>query len=233
MKQERLKIFCPACTIDQVMKMKLDILYKDAWLTVCLKRPGLDSQEAMRCLIKEELNCDSFCVHRLDKEVGGVMVYALTGGAAAKLSEAIAKGKMKKEYLAVISGCPQQPQGLMKDLLYRDAAKNKSFVVKRMRKGVREAELEYRLLEHREDKSLVRVRLHTGRSHQIRVQFASRGLPLLGDAKYGSRERACNIALWSCHLEFPHPDTGVMMKFSALPEAVFPWNLFQNLFQGE
>ena len=212
-----------------VMKMKTDIIFIDESISVCLKPAGLDSQEDMCALLREETGGEIFCVHRLDKEVGGLMVYARSSGAAAALSAAISQGGFRKKYLAVTEGCPEEPEGLMQDLLFRDAAKNKSYVVKRQRRGVRRAELEYKLLERSGDKCLFKIKLHTGRSHQIRVQFASRGLPLLGDAKYGSRERRCNIALWSCRLAFPHPVSGRSMEFSARPEPGYPWDKFQSL----
>ena len=120
----------------------------------------------------------------------------------------------------------------MRDLLFKDASKNKSYVVKRMRRGVRQAELEYKLLERSGDSCLFKIKLHTGRSHQIRVQFASRGLPLLGDTKYGSKERGCSIALWSFRLAFPHPVNGKSLEFCALPEPVFPWEEFEYLKTG-
>jgi len=112
--------------------------------------------------------------------------------------------------------------------LFKDSAKNKSYVVKRMRKGVKEAELEYELLASNEISSLVRIRLKTGRSHQIRVQFSSRAMPLLGDVKYGSTEKGCNIALWSNRLCFRHPVSGVLLDFSAPPPEEYPWNLFNS-----
>ena len=212
--------------------MKKDVLYEDESLLVCLKPVGMDSQEGMRKLLKEQLGVESFCVHRLDREVGGLMVFAKTPAAAAELSAAIARRGMQKEYLAVFPGSIQPQEGVLRDLLFRDAAKNKSYVVKRRRKGVREAELEYRLLEKAGGLSLVRVKLHTGRSHQIRVQFASRGLPLLGDKKYGSREQGCSIALWSCRLAFPHPVNGEALDFSAMPGTGWPWSAF-DYFRGD
>lgn len=224
-----MNFFCPACTMSWVINMRIEIIYEDEALTVCMKLPGLDSQKDMSSLLREQLGGEVFCVHRLDKEVGGLMVYARSSSAAAVLSAAMAGGKFFKEYLAVSEGCPEEPEGLMQDLLFRDAAKNKSYVVKRQRRGVRRAELEYKLLERSGDKCLFKIKLHTGRSHQIRVQFASRGLPLLGDAKYGSRERRCNIALWSCRLAFPHPVSGRSMEFSARPEPGYPWDKFQSL----
>ena len=221
--------FCPACTISPVINLDIEILYKDAGLIVCIKQPGLDSQGDMCARLKEQLGGEVFCVHRLDREVGGLMVYARSSAAAAALSAAITGKKFVKEYLAAAGGCPAEPEGLMQDLLYRDAAKNKSYVVKRERRGVRRAELEYRLLERSGELCLFKIGLHTGRSHQIRVQFASRGLPLLGDTKYGSKERRCNIALWSCRLVFPHPGNGSTMDFSAMPDKKFPWDKFEPL----
>ena len=210
--------------------MDLNIRYQDSSLVLCLKPVGVESEgEGMPRLLERQLGSPIFCVHRLDKAVGGLMVYARTKQAAAALSAAVARREMEKEYLCVVPGAPEPAQGLMRDLLYRDAAKNKSFVVKRPRRGVKEAELAYTLLERGLETSLVRVALHTGRSHQIRVQFASRSMPLLGDVKYGSRERRCTIALWSCRLAFPHPASGKPMAFTALPPAAFPWDCFSCL----
>ena len=214
--------------------MDLNILYQDSSLVLCIKPVGVESEgEGMPRLLERQLGGPIFCVHRLDKAVGGLMVYARTKQAAAVLSAAVARREMEKAYLCVVPGAPEPPQGIMKDLLYRDAAKNKSFVVRRPRRGVREAELGYTLLERGPESSLVRVALHTGRSHQIRVQFASRAMPLLGDGKYGSRERRCTIALWSCRLAFPHPATQKPVAFTALPPASFPWDGFSCLSGGE
>ena len=209
------------------MKADIDILYQDAHLAVCVKPAGVDSQNGMPALLRENLGGEAFCVHRLDRDVGGVMVYARTSEAAAALSKAIAEGTLEKTYLAVCAGCPATSQGEMRDLLFHDAQRNKTFVVTRQRRGVREAVLDYRVLAAREDCSLVRVALHTGRSHQIRVQFASRGLPLLGDAKYGSRVRGCGVALWSAALAFPHPLSGETLRFTAPPPDTEPWTRFQ------
>ena len=214
--------------------MEISIIYKDSSLVVCRKPVGVESEgEGMPRLLTQQLGGTIFCVHRLDKAVGGLMVYARTKQAAAALSAAVARREMEKEYLCVVPGGPEPAQGLMRDLLYRDAAKNKSFVVKRPRRGVKEAELAYTLLERGPENALVRVALHTGRSHQIRVQFASRAMPLLGDVKYGSRERRCTIALWSCRLAFPHPDSKKPMAFTALPPSSFPWSGFSCLSGGE
>lgn len=215
--------------------MEIDIIYEDEAVIVCLKPVGVESEgTGMPQLLRKQCGSkEVFCVHRLDKAVGGVMVYAKTKAAAATLSAAIARRELKKEYLAVVQGTPAEPKAVLRDLLYRDAAKNKSFVVKRMRRGVKEAELEYELLESLGEESLVYITLNTGRSHQIRVQFASRGMPLLGDIKYGSKERRCHIALWSCRLTFRHPKTGKEMDFAALPASGFPWNKFQYFGQSD
>ena len=188
----------------------IQILFQDKALLVCLKPPGLLSQngpgETLPELLERETGQAVFPVHRLDRGVGGVMVYAKTSRAAAALSAAIQNGSFQKEYLCIVRGRPREDSGVYKDLLIHDRARNKSFVVQRMRGGVKEASLEYRVLAEREGMSLVWVRLHTGRTHQIRVQFASRGTPLLGDGKYGGGSGL--IALWSYRLVFPHPVTG-------------------------
>ena len=178
-------------------------------------------------LLSEALGGDIYCVHRLDRAVGGVMVYARTPAAAADLSRQIAARQLHKEYLAAVQGRPEEDSATLRDLLFWDRAKNKSFVVKRQRGGVKDAELEYSLLEALPEFSLLRIILHTGRTHQIRVQFSSRAMPLVGDAKYGSRYRDCALALWSHSLGFRHPATGKAMSFAAMPEAVFPWNGFE------
>jgi len=143
-----------------------------------------------------------------------------------RLTAAIAAHEITKEYLAVLRGHPREPAATLTDLLFRDASCNKSYVVKRMRKGVREARLSYEEVGRTEALSLVRVQLYTGRTHQIRVQFASRGLPLLGDIRYGSKDPGCTAALWSYHLGFRHPVTGKPVDVTCPPPQVYPWDLF-------
>ena len=205
----------------------MDILEQNADFILCLKPAGVISEEpGMPGLLREAGCRQVWCVHRLDRETAGLMVYAASQRGAAFLSRAITEGRLEKEYLAVVSGDPGN-RGEMRDLLFRDKAKNKSYVVDRMRKGVREAVLRYETLERREGLSLVRIRLETGRSHQIRVQFASRGFPLLGDSRYGSPVRG-DLALWSCRLRFPRPDGTGSADRSVSPPDRWPWNLFET-----
>lgn len=192
----------------------MEILYSDGGIVVCVKPVGLDSEIQVPEEIKMALGGEVLPVHRLDKNVGGVMVYARTKQAAATLSKAIQEGTMVKEYVALVHGIPPQ-SGDWEDLLWKDSTKNKVFVVKRQRGGVKRARLEYTCLRS-EDPSLVRVRLHTGRSHQIRVQFASRGFPLVGDHKYGARDEISAPALFSCCIAFPWK--GSQRRFEALPD---------------
>ena len=192
----------------------MEILYLDRDLAVCIKPVGLDSENQVPSALKEQLGGEVFTVHRLDKNVGGVMVYARTKSAAAKLSKAIQEGAMIKEYVAMVHGTTPE-SGDWTDLLWKDSKKNKVFVVKRQRAGVKEARLEFRTLRAGET-SLVRIRLHTGRSHQIRVQFSSRGFPLLGDHKYGARDELAAPQLFSCCIRFPWD--GEIKKFEAAPD---------------
>lgn len=211
--------------------METEILFLDPHIAVCLKPAGVVSEEGgMPDLLRARTGGECYCVHRLDKAAGGVMVYARTAQAAAAISAAIAAGKMEKEYLAVVQGVPDEPEGSFHDLLFHDTGRNKTYVVSRPRRGVREASLDYALIETRrvegKDLSAVRIRLHTGRSHQIRVQFASRGMPLAGDPRYGSDLRSCPLALWSRSLRFPHPADGRDICFSCPPPDCFPWDAF-------
>lgn len=202
----------------------LKVLYSDKQIAVIVKPVGVLSEdgaagESVCPMIRAALGvADVYPVHRLDRAVGGVMVYALTKSAAAALSGAVAENALEKVYLALVHGTPEAESGVFTDLLYKDARKNKSYVVTRERKGVKRASLAYETLGSQDGISLVRVTLHTGRSHQIRVQFASRKMPLVGDGKYGAIDHAKEIALFSHALTFPHPASGETMRFSALPE---------------
>lgn len=191
----------------------MEILYSDRDIAVCIKPVGLDSEKGVPDALTEQLGGEIFSLHRLDKNVGGVMVYARQKQAAAALSKAIQEGTMVKEYYAMVHGTPPE-SGDWEDLLWKDSAKNKVFVVKRERKGVKKARLEFQR-RTAGTQSLVHIRLHTGRSHQIRVQFASRGFPLVGDHKYGSHDEAAAPLLFSCALTFPY--RGKTWRFEAKP----------------
>ena len=192
----------------------MEILHSEMDFVVCIKPVGVDSEHELPAMLQEKLGGEIFTLHRLDKNVAGVMIYARTKQAAAVLSKAVAQGEMVKEYVALVHGAPP-PEGDWEDLLFKDSRKNKVFVVKRQRNGVKAARLTYKVLQTGEQ-SLVRIRLYTGRSHQIRVQFSSRGFPLLGDHKYGSRDDAKAPMLYSCCITFPY--RGKTHKFEALPE---------------
>ena len=215
--------------------MEIPVLFEDEHLVICVKPAGVLSEDGgMPELLAARCGTPRiFCVHRLDKAVGGVMVYAKDGKTAALLSEAVSSRRVTKEYLAVVQGVPEENCGVLRDWLYHDAAKNKTYVVQRPRRGVKEAELSYETAatactEGIGDVSLLRITLHTGRSHQIRAQFAARKLPLLGDGRYGSAVRSCEIALRSHRLAFVHPVTGAALDFSAPMPEVWPWALFST-----
>ena len=208
------------------------LFYLDNDVVVCTKPAGVLSESGgMPELLNSQIGWgETRCVHRLDMAVGGVMVYARSKEAAAKLSSSLAGHELGKRYLAVVQGRPERDEDTLKDLLYHDSTTNKTYVVKRKRRGVKEAELRYRRLQTQSategEISLLRVELVTGRSHQIRVQFASRKLPLVGDSRYGSSYRSSGIALWCEQLSFPHPKSGEMMTFTCPPPEEWPWKLF-------
>lgn len=206
----------------------MKILYEDKDIVVCIKERGILSQagkqgeRTMLILLEEETGGEVYPVHRLDREVGGVMVYARNKKSAAHLSQQVSDRTMEKEYLAVVGGVPEEKTGILEDLLYFDKSKNKSFTVKKERRGVKKASLGYTVLGEKDGLSLVHVLLHTGRTHQIRVQFASRKMPLVGDRRYGSKRESRNIALWSYRISFVHPVTKERMTFEEMPtEEIF------------
>ena len=214
----------------------MEILYKDQDIVVAIKPRGVLSEEktgedTMPSLLAAEVG-KVWTVHRLDRAVGGVMVYARTQKAAARLSAAVQAGNLHKIYTAVVTGTPDPAVGEWQDYLYHDARQNKTFIADSARKGAREAVLRYRVADEKcvdgVSFSRVSVELLTGRSHQIRVQFASRRHPLVGDGKYGSRVKAPFVALFATELDFPHPKNGQNMAFSAPVPGDFPWNLFAN-----
>ena len=210
----------------------MNIYYKDKDIAVCEKIYGVSSQisdkENMVSMLEKELDCIVYPVHRLDTTTTGLIVYALNKKSAARLSDTVAKGELKKEYYAVVHG-EISTQGRLNDMLYHDRIRNKSYVVDSERKGVKRAELEYFPLGISAIKgemlSLVKIKLYTGRTHQIRVQMANMGSPLFGDGKYGAKDNG-KIRLHSAYLSFPHPITGKTLEFSSLPQGEI-WDDFK------
>ncbi len=200
---------------------ELFLPFYDEQIVVCEKPLGTLSEgegaECLPALLRKKLGGEIYPVHRLDRDTTGLMVFARTSRAAAKLSAQITASTLKKEYLALLSGIPAEPSARLSDLLFYDRQKGKSFVVTKERKGVKRAELTYELLATDGERSLVSVNLLTGRTHQIRVQFASRKLPLVGDRRYGAPADGSSIALHSYHLRFAHPTGGREMEFFSAP----------------
>ena len=209
----------------------MDIIYQDKDIIVCVKPSGVlstDEPGGLPELIRQELgdpNANVRTVHRLDRTVSGLMVLARRSKAASELSRQIREGGFEKEYLAVIHGKPTEDTAILKDLLLRNKQEKKTYVVTETGKDVQEAVLEYRVLKKTSDLTRVRIRLHTGRTHQIRAQFSGRGLPLVGDRKYGIAEDNCPIALWSYRLAFNHPYSGKPMEFMLEPPEIYPWSI--------
>lgn len=207
----------------------MEFVYADESIVVCIKPAGVRSTDepgGMPELVRQALGdpkASVRTVHRLDQVVSGLMVLARTEAAASNLSAQIRKNTFQKQYLAVVHGKPET-EGTFRDLLYRDKARRMTLVANEMAKGVQEAVLDYRVIVRMEDMSRVAINLHTGRTHQIRVQFASRGFPLVGERKYSTLEDGCNIALWSCRLAFQHPVTGKQMEFYQEPPNSYPWD---------
>lgn len=215
--------------------MNAAVLYRDASLIVCEKPVGIPSESpGLPELITSQTCRNVWPVHRLDQGTGGAIVLAFSPEVNASMQRLFQHSKVKKEYLAVVSGSLSESSGTWKDYLWHDHKCNKSFVVSRQRKNVKEAVCAWRLIDtaaiDHQLLSLVRISLHTGRTHQIRVQFGSRGYPLVGDRKYGSRIMSETIALWSAALVFPHPDQkSGTVSVTSVPPSVFPWNLFSCL----
>ena len=209
----------------------LEILYADKDILVCIKPARVlstDEPGGLPSLVREALGdekADVRTVHRLDRVVSGVMVLARNAKSASELSRQIREDEFEKEYLAVIHGKPEKQEGMLTDLLYRDKARRMTMVAQEPAKGVQEAILDYAVMNQTKEMSRVKVLLRTGRTHQIRVQFASRGMPLLGERKYSTLEDPCEIALWSHRIAFTHPSTGEKISFSKEPPAIYPWTM--------
>lgn len=206
----------------------MEIVYQDKDIVVCIKPAGVlstDEPGGMPDLVRTAIGDTNVrTVHRLDQTVSGLMVLARRSKAASELSRQIREGQFEKEYLAVIHGDPKDDSGTYHDLLWRDKQERKTYIVQESGKDVQEAVLDYQVVRRNEDMTRVRIRLHTGRTHQIRAQFSGRGLPLVGDKKYGVPEDDCNIALWSFRLAFLHPYSGKPMEFTMEPPKIYPWS---------
>lgn len=207
----------------------MQILYCDSDIVVCIKPSRVlstDEPGGLPELLRKELGKEDVrTVHRLDRVVSGVMVLALNTKAASELSRQIREDSFQKEYLAVVHGFTE-PAGTFTDLLYRDKTRKMTMVAAELGKGVQNAVLHYRQLACKDELSKLQIQLVTGRTHQIRVQFASRDLPLVGERKYAERNDPCEIALWSYRIAFAHPSTGEDMVFSQEPPSQYPWDLF-------
>lgn len=209
----------------------MDIIYQDKDIVVCVKPPRVlstDEPGGVPDLVREELgdpNANVRTVHRLDRTVSGLMVLARRAKAASELSRQIREGEFHKEYVAVVHGHPAKDAAELRDLLLRHKQERKTYIVAESGKDVQEAILDYQVLNRTDDLTRVRIQLHTGRTHQIRVQFSGRGLPLVGDRKYGTGEDDCEIALWSYRLAFRHPYSGKPMEFILEPPEVYPWSI--------
>ncbi len=208
----------------------MEILYIDEDIIVCIKPARVlstDEPGGLPDLLREALEmprADIRTVHRLDRVVSGVMVLARNAKSASVLSRQIREDVFQKTYLAIVHGCPQEDSGTLKDLLFRDKARRMTMVAVSPAKGVQEAVLDYELLNSAKQISRVKIRLRTGRTHQIRVQFSSRGMPLVGERKYCTLDDPCEIALWSHSIGFRHPTTGRWLEFSHEPPKEYPWD---------
>lgn len=210
----------------------MKLIYQDSAIVVCLKPPRVlstDEPGGVPDLVRAELGdmeADLRTVHRLDRVVSGLMVLARCPEAASELSRQIRENIFQKEYIAVIHGFLEQSEGTLIDLLLRNKAERKTYIVTEPGKNVQEAILDYTVLGTSNDLSKVAIQLRTGRTHQIRTQFSGRGYPLVGDRKYSLLEDPCEIALWSHRIGFYHPISGSWMEFTEEPENVYPWTLF-------
>lgn len=218
---------------------KLNIIYEDNHIIVVEKPVNIPSQgdktgdidmlTLIKQYIKQKYNKPGEVylglVHRLDRPVGGVMIFAKTSKAAGRLSDQVREKVFKKKYLAVVDGEFEQEKGVLEDYLYKDERKNMSKVVNKDKKNAKLAKLDYEVLKYNEVKnlSLVKVNLHTGRHHQIRVQLSHFGHSIFGDQKYGTRGKGKQIALWAYELTIKHPITKEEMTFKDLPEPIGTW----------
>lgn len=222
----------------------LKVIYEDNHIIVVEKSPNIPSQSdktgdmdmltLVKNYIKEKYNKPGNVylglVHRLDRPVGGIMIFAKTSKAASRLSNQVREKVLKKRYLAVVDGEIENKAGTLEDYLYKDARSNMSKVVKPEKKNSKFAKLDYEVIKYNEVKnlSLVEINLHTGRHHQIRVQLSNFGHSIFGDQKYGTRGRGKQIALWAYELTIKHPITKEEMTFKDLPESIGTWCILKT-----
>ena len=216
------------------MDAYIQVLFNDKHFLVCRKPPHIISESPglPDILCRQEKIPNLYPVHRLDRETGGTVLLARDASACAVLQQLFLSGQILKEYLAVAPAANNHIYGTYQDLLFHDQRQNKTFVVKKMRKGVKKAECSWNILTTQTVQdcslSLYRVLLHSGRSHQIRVQFASRGFPLYGDRRYGSAF-SCGLALWSYHISFFDPfNPRQFVSCTSLPPDDIPWSFFSE-----
>lgn len=220
----------------------ISILYEDNHLLVVVKPPNVLSQgdrtgdRDMLTMLKEYIkvtynkpgNVYLGLVHRLDRPVGGVMVFAKTSKAASRLSEQVRHNQFGKEYLAVVWGHPSRLEGSLRDYLVKDRRSNMVKVTHPQEPGAKEAWLDYKVVDMAKEWSLLRIHLHTGRAHQIRVQLSTAGYPIVGDQRYGLRgEPRMQIGLWAESLSLVHPTTKEVLKFTAQLPNKIPWDVFE------
>ena len=224
---------------------KLKILYEDNHIIVVEKPPNVPSQadkttdEDMLTIIKRYIkekynkpgNVYLGLVHRLDRPVGGVMVFAKTSKAASRLSEQVRNKTFKKEYLAIVDGKLDVKSGTLEDYLVKNERNNLSKVTNKETKNAKYAKLDYEVLKYSKEinLSVLRILLHTGRHHQIRVQLANMGHSICGDQKYGTRGRGKQISLWAYKLTIEHPITKESMTFTDIPEKIGPWVILEDI----
>ncbi|QHS22454.1 RluA family pseudouridine synthase [Virgibacillus sp. MSP4-1] len=226
--------------------MNIPVLYEDNHLLIVEKPVNIPVQsdqskdKDLLNILKEDIkiryqkpgNVYLGLVHRLDRPVGGVMVFAKTSKAASRLSDMIRRKVLERTYLAVVRGLPYQQDGVLEHYLYKDRRQNKVFSVSPNHKQAKKAVLNYSVLQQSEQEnlSLLSIQLETGRSHQIRVQLSETGYPLYGDQKYGQfvNKPGQQIALWSNTLHLPHPTREDDVHVECNPPREFPWSLFQN-----
>lgn len=199
----------------------IEILFQDKHLVVVVKPVKVLSEDqgpnSLPFLLRQQLNCAIFPVHRLDQMVAGIMVYAKSASVAGQLTNLIHSDDFHKEYLAICEGPFEKTENTLEDFLFHDKNKNKTYIVKRLRHGVKPAKLAYQVIQYHQNLCLLKIQLFTGRTHQIRAQLAHIHHPLVGDGKYGSKINQYDCCLYSYHLHFQHPITKKDLQWFSIP----------------